>query len=259
MKINKPNKFWLFTDGLRALLEWFSLFIYHLFKRYQKNGDGHPVLVIPGFMGSGFSTKLLRKFINKIGYHAYDWGLDRNLANFADVEFLEIKIDELFKKHGNKITLIGWSLGGVYARQLAKAKKEKIRQVITMGSPFNGANEPNNARWLYERVKAREGTPEIDPETLADLPCPAPVPTTAIYSKEDGIIPWQVCREQAEDHLHQNVRVHGSHLGFGVNPSVFYIIADRLQFQEENWQYFQPSDTLLGKFFFPREKTKTAI
>ena len=249
----------MFTEGLRALLEWFSTFIFHLFKRYKKNGDGHPVLVIPGFMGSGFSTKLLRKFINKIGYRAYDWGLDRNLANFADVEFLELKIDELFAKHGKKVTLIGWSLGGVYARQMAKAKKEKIRQVITMGSPFNGANKPNNARWLYDRVKAREGTPEIDQETLADLPCPAPVPTTAIYSKEDGVIPWQVCMEQVEDDIHQNILIHGSHLGFGVNPSVFYIIADRLLLHRENWQRFRPSDTWWGRFFFPQEKNKKVI
>ena len=249
--INKPSKFWLYTDGFRALMELVSTKLFPLFKKYEKNGDGHPVLVIPGFMGSGYSTGLLRKFINKLGYKSYDWGLDRNLANFEDLEFLALKIDNLFDKHNKKVSLIGWSLGGVYARQLAKQKKEKVRQVITMGSPFNGANEPNNARWLYEYIKKREGTAEVDEETLADLPNPAPVPTTCIYSKEDGVIPWQVCMELKEDAIHQNVRVHGSHLGFGVNFSVLHIIADRLQYHEGNWKHFEPSGSRRSLFFFP--------
>ncbi len=251
--ISKPSKFWLYTDAARALFELTSTRIFHLFRKYKKNGDGHPVLVIPGFLGSDYSTGLLRKFINKLGYKAYDWGLDRNLANFDDLEFLAIKIDNLFKKHNKKVSLIGWSLGGVYARQLAKQKKEKVRQVITLGSPFNGANEPNNVRWLFNNVKQWQGTDEIDEETIADLPIPAPVPTTAIYSKEDGVVPWEVCIEKEEDAIHQNVQVHGSHLGMGANPSVFYIIADRLQYEEENWQHFEPSDTWRGRFFFPED------
>lgn len=249
--IEAPSKFWLYTDGFRALMELASTQVLHLFKTYEKNGDGHPVLVIPGFLGSGFSTKLLRKFINKIGYAAYDWGLDRNLANFDDIDFLLKRIDEIYAKHGEKISLIGWSLGGVYARQLAKEKKDKIRQVITMGSPFNGADAPNNAKWLFDRIKKIEGTPAIEEEVLADLPNPAPVPTTAIFSKEDGVIPVGAATETAEDATHQNVRVHGSHLGFGANFSVFHIIADRLQYKAENWKHFKGSGSRRSKFFFP--------
>ena len=181
----------------------------------------------------------MRKFINKNGYAAYDWGLDRNLANFDDLEFLALKIEDLFKRHQKKVTLIGWSLGGVYARQLAKDQPDKVRQVITMGSPFNGVTEPNNARWLYEWVKKREGTPEIGDDVLADLPNPAPVPTTAIYSKMDGIIPWQVCMEREEDRTHQNVEIAGSHFGFGWNPSAMKIVIDRLQYDESNWVHYK--------------------
>ncbi len=236
--IKKPSKFWLYTDGLRAFLEFISSIFFRLFYKYKKKGDGHPVLVIPGFMGSGLSTSILRKFINKHGYHAYDWGLDRNLANFEDLEFLSLKIEDLYKKHHKKVSLIGWSLGGVYARQLAKGNPEMVRQVITMGSPFNGATEPNNARWLYEWIKRREGTDEITDDVLADLPNPAPVPTTAIYSKQDGIIPWQVCMENVEDETHQNIRISGSHLGFGWNPSAMKIIVDRLQYDAGNWRHY---------------------
>ena len=246
--IKKPSKLLLYTEGFRALLELASVNIFHLFKKYKNNGDGHPVLVVPGFLGSGYSTKLLRKFIDKLGYHAYDWGLDRNLADFDDLEFLAMKIDNLYRMYNQKVSLIGWSLGGLYVRQLAKEKKEKVRQVITLGSPFNGANEPNNARWLFDFIKKQQGTKEIDEAILADLPNPPPVPTTSIYSKEDGVVPWQVCIEREEDEFHQNVQVHGSHLGFGANPSVFYIIADRLQYDESNWRHFVPKDK---SFFFP--------
>ena len=251
--VNKPSKLLLYTDPARALIELASTRIFHSFKKYEKNGDGHPVLVIPGFLGSDYSTSLLREFIDDLGYKSYDWGLDRNLANFEDLEFLAMKIDNLFGKHHKKVTLIGWSLGGVYARQLAKQKKERVRQVITLGAPFNGVNEPNHARWLFENVKEWQGTAGVDEATIADLPIPAPVPTTAIYSKEDGVVPWEVCVEKEEDTTHQNIQVHGSHLGLAANPSVFYIIADRLQYQEENWQHFEPSDTWRGRFFFPED------
>lgn len=246
-KIRKPNLLWHLTDGLRAILEFASLNVFELFYKIPKEGDGHPVLVIPGFLGSGFSTKPLRNFINKLGYSAYDWGLGRNLANFEDIEFLNKRIEDLNKEHNQKVTIIGWSLGGVYARQLAKENKDLVRQVITMGSPFNGANQPNNAKWIYDRVKEKEGTPEADENVIADLPNPAPVPTTAIYSKQDGIIPWEVCMEIHEDKMHQNVRVYGSHLGFGFNPSVFVIIRDRLKYNVNNWAFFKRK----RNFFFP--------
>lgn len=254
-KIDKPSGFWLLTDGFRAFMELASTQLVHLFKKYPSNGDGHPVLVIPGFLGSDFSTRLLRKFINQLGYVSYDWGLDRNLANFDDLDFLLERIDALFEKHQKKISLIGWSLGGVYARQLAKLRPAKVRQVITMGSPFNGATEPNNARWLYEWIKSQTGTKEVEPAVLADLPNPAPVPTTAVYSLEDGVIPWQVCTEQVEDEMHQNVRVHGSHLGFGANFSVFHLIADRLRYKRENWKKFKRSSSRRARFFFPDPPT----
>ena len=218
-KIKKPSKFLLYSDAFRALLEMGSSRIYHSFRKYKKNGDGHPVLVIPGFLGSDYSTGYLRKFIDHIGYHAYEWGLDRNFANFDDLEFLALKIDHLVGKYHKKVSLIGWSLGGVYARQLAKIKKKRVRQVITLGSPFNGANQPNNIRWLFDNVKEWQGSPKIDAKTIADLPIPAPVPTTAIYSKEDGVVPWEVCIEKEEDEIHQNVQVHGSHLGLGAKPN----------------------------------------
>ncbi len=237
--IKKPSKLLLYTDGIRAFWEFIYYCFFAIFYKIKKTGDGHPVLVIPGFLGSGFSTKILRKFIDKHGYTSYDWGLDRNLANFADLEFLKIKIEDLHRRHQQKVTLIGWSLGGVYARQLAKSQSAIVRQVITMGSPFNGVTEPNNAKRMYNWVKKREGTPEISDEVLADLPNPAPVPSTAIYSKLDGIVSWKVCMERQEDATHQNVRINSSHFGFGWNPATLKIVVDRLQYDANNWKHFK--------------------
>ena len=104
---------------------------------------------------------------------------------------------------------------------------------------------------MYDIITKGEGTARIDPELIADLPMPAPVPTTAIYSKEDGIVPWQVCLEEYETAIHQNIQVRGSHLGMGVNPSILYIIADRLQYHEENWRHFSPNRQFRDALIYP--------
>ena len=235
-RIQKPNAGLFWTEPFRALSGFGPYFRYRSKLMELPKGDGHPVMVIPGFMGSGLSTHILRKFINKHGYHAYDWGLDRNLANFKDLDFLSLKINDLYRKHQKKVSLIGWSLGGVYARQLAKQNPTQVRQVITMGSPFAKITAPNNAKWLYDWIKKREGTPEAEEAVMNDLPNPTPVPTTSIYSKQDGIVPWQSCIELHEDETHQNVEIIGSHLGLGWNPSAMKIIVDRLSYEASNWR-----------------------
>ncbi len=208
-------------------------------KAYQKykSGDGHPVLVIPGFLGSNISTKRLRRFIKRLGFTPYDWGLGRNLAELTDVDFLLGLIDRIYETHQEEVSLIGWSLGGVYARELAKERTDKVRQVITLGSPFAGITEPNNAAWFYQLLKGKS-VKAIGAEWLEALPDPAPIPSTAVYSKEDGVVSWKVCREKVEDDLHQNVEVKGSHMGLVNNSSVWYLIANRLALKKENWEPF---------------------
>jgi len=129
-----------------------------------------------------------------------------NFGNLKDVEELANKIENVFKEKNQKISLIGWSLGGVYARQIAKRYPEKIRQVITLCSPFAGADEPNNAEWLFSLVHGGTKIKDLDPNWLASLPTPATVPTTALYSKTDGVVPWQVCMEEVEDAIHQFIK-----------------------------------------------------
>ncbi len=171
----------------------------------------------------------------KIGYKTCGWELGRNLGDLEQLAVISEKIHQLYAKNQQPISLIGWSLGGVYVREMAKEHPEKIRQVITLGSPFGGIFEPNNAYFTFEFVKWLKGYPEIDADFVATLPNPAPVPSTAIYSKKDGVVPWQTCMEKVEDDTHQNIEVKSSHLGMGVNIQVLKIIADRLNYKVENW------------------------
>lgn len=249
--VGRPSLFWLFTEWGRAITE-LGLFIpYRKFLAPKNHGDQHPVLVLPGFMASDASTEPLRKFLTESGYTTYGWDLGRNSAKVEYIAVLLERLESIYKEHGEKISLIGWSLGGVFARQLAKARPNLIRQVITLGSPFKGIDQPNNVAWIYNLISDdNKSVKDIDPVLFEDLPKPAPVPTTAIYTKEDGIVPWQLCLEE-EDEIHQNIQVRGSHFGLGVNPSVLEIIADRLLHNRDNWVYFEEKNILKDFLFYP--------
>jgi len=250
-KIKRPSIVWSLTEASRALLEFGIYYPYKILHRRPKIGDGHPVLFLPGFLASDKSMIPLRKFVYGLGYQVYGWGSGRNLAKVENLDLLIEKIENLYVKYNKQVSIVGWSLGGVFARQIAKAKPHLVRQIITMGSPFKGITKPNNAKWMYDILTRGEGTASIDPDLIADLPMPAPVPTTAIYSKEDGIVPWQVCMEQYETAIHQNIQVRGSHLGMGVNPSILYIIADRLQYSDDNWTHFEANNQFQDLLLYP--------
>lgn len=246
--IKRPSLFLFFTEVFRALYELRNVLPWIKKYKVSQKGDKHTVMVIPGFMASDVSTKPLRRFLDKLGYQTCGWELGTNLADLKELNIVSEKIDQLYKKNNQPISLIGWSLGGVYARELAKEKPEKIRQVITLGSPFAGVTQPNNANLTFNIVKWLKGYPELDEAFIATLPNPAIVPTTAIYSKKDGIVPWEVCMEQKEDDIHQNIEVKSSHLGMGVHKDVLTIIADRLPYTERNWVKYGEERLFIGSF-----------
>lgn len=247
----RPSFFWLATEIGRAITERSFFIPFNKFYKADHIGDGHPVLVLPGFIASDISTSKLRLFINNLGYDALSWDLGRNHGKVETLELLSKRIEQIYTERQEKISIVGWSLGGIFARQLAKSHPEKIRQVITMGSPFRGITQPNNVSWLYNIISGGKRVVDLDPELLADIPKPAPVPTTAIYSKEDGVVPWEACTEAETDALHQNVQVHGSHLGMGVNPAVLKIIAQQLKYSKEDWKYFEPENYWDDLLFYP--------
>ncbi|MEO0789649.1 MAG: alpha/beta hydrolase, partial [Bacteroidota bacterium] len=248
--VGRPSLFWLLTEGSRAATELGFFIPYQRFLASRNIGDQHPVLVLPGFMASDRSTMPLRKFLTRSGYVPHGWDLGRNTAKVEFLSPLLDKLESVYETQGVKVSLIGWSLGGVFARQLAKARPELVRQVITLGSPFKGISQPNNIAWLYNLISRGKRVREIDPILIEDIPLPPPVPTTAIYTKEDGIVPWQHCLEE-EDEIHQNIQVRGSHTGLGVNPSVLEIIADRLLHKRENWVHFRERNAIKDLLFYP--------
>lgn len=250
--MSRPSFFWLMTEPGRALTELSVAYSLNSVYKTPQNGDGHPVMILPGFMSTKTSTALLRKHIANLGYSVYDWGLGRNYGKVEYMELLLETLDEMYKRNGKEqISLIGWSLGGVFARQLAKEKPHLIRQVITLGSPFRDITQPNNIEWLYSAISGGRKAKNTNKALLENLPLPAPVPTTAIYSKEDGIVPWRMCMEVEEDEWHQNIQVRGSHIGLGVNASVLAVIEDRLRFDRSNWSHFRPKGLVENLLFYP--------
>lgn len=235
-KIKKPS-FLKVLFETRALFELGVYYSSSPFLRNVPKGDGHPVLVMPGLLASDFSTKPLRKFINDKGNYAYPWELGRNYGQVEYIERLEDRINELYLKHGKKVSLIGWSLGGIFARVMANKIPSKIRQVITLGSPFMGIHGESNADKAYEFASGQKRGDVADSikQLVEQVP---PVPFTSIYSKGDGIVCWQHCLESTDRHDVQNIEVLGSHLGLGHNPSVLLCVADRLSQDENTWQPF---------------------
>jgi PGAP1-like protein len=236
--IKRPPLFKYVGEHLKV---WNELRKFYKFKKTfnpPPTGDGHPILILPGFMASDFSTGHFRTFLKQLGYTPYTWDLGRNYGNISQLNILLKKIQNLHEEHQAKVSLIGWSLGGVYARQLAKVKPDLIRQVITLGSPFAGIHEPNNVVWLYKLINGKRKISENDKKWMENIAGPAPVPTTALYSKDDGIVPWEACMEPIEDELHQNIEIKGTHLGLGFNPAVWTIVEDRLKYTAENWQAY---------------------
>jgi len=249
--MSKPSLFWLSTEIGRAATEYGFSIPFRTFFNKSAVGDGHPVLVLPGFMASDKSTAALRRFIEKKGYNAIAWELGRNRGEVEILDLLFLKLEEIYEETGQKISIVGWSLGGVLARQLAKGKPHLVRQVITLGSPFRDIAAPNNASWIYNLISGGKRVVDLDPELLNDLPKPAPVPTTAIYSKEDGVVAWEVCIEDKETHIHQNIQVRGSHIGLGFNTAVLKIIENRLQLNADNWTPFKPNNIVEDFLLYP--------
>ena len=213
--------------------------------RRLPRGDGHRVLVLPGLAANDLTTLPMRTFLKDRGYEALPWEQGLNLGPRAGVlDALRARVRELQRTGGRQVSLVGWSLGGVYARELAKEMPELVRCVITLGSPFAGPPQATNAWWLFERVS---GHPEPDAEMQAALRLAPPVPTTSIYSRTDGIVAWQ-CSLNLPGPLAENIEVHASHIGLGLNPLAMVAIADRLAQDPAHWQRFDTSG--LRRFFF---------
>jgi pimeloyl-ACP methyl ester carboxylesterase len=225
----------LLLEG-RAVLEMASLLPAYPFLKRGPRGDGHPVLAIPGFMATDLSTRMLRRFLRDRGYAVHGWKLGRNEGPSRErIAAMTERLHDLYKRYNRRVSLIGWSLGGVYARELSRAFPSEIRQVITLVCPFRDLDATNVPAFL----RARRGSHPREPELRERLRQPLPVPVTSIYSRSDGITPWKSCVAEPGPQS-ENIEVASSHLGIGYHPVVLLTIADRLAQPEGEWKPFRP-------------------
>jgi hypothetical protein len=247
LPLRPPSKTLMFLEG-RALPELGAFLGALPLLSLAPRGDGHPVLVLPGLMASDTSTRPLRSFLKNRGYAVSGWRQGRNYGLRPGVQAAMMDlVRELHETHGRKVSLIGWSLGGLYARQLAKMMPDHVRSVITLGSPFAGSPKSTNAWRVYEFTSGRRAD-DADDRFGGTLSSTPPVPTTAIFSRTDGVCAWQGCMEQPSSHS-ENIEVESSHCGMGHHPAAVYAIADRLAQPEGEWQPFDRSG--LRSFVYP--------
>ena len=227
------------TEPARGLADLASLPLAALWLPTAPRGDGHAVLVLPGLLASDTSTLPLRQFARWLGYDVHGWELGRNRGPTVKVlDGLPATLRTLAGRSGAPVSIIGWSLGGIYARELAREYPELTRQVITLGSPFAmPSTRHTRADGAYLRRSGMHASHRIP--TREDVARPIGVPSTAVYSRHDGIVGWQDCIEP-ESGLHTNVEVRCSHLGFGVDPATLWLIADRLATRPRPQPPFRP-------------------
>lgn len=223
----------LVTEPVRALLEIASLPLTWKYIKQFNNHDEHQgvVVTLPGFFGADGSMAVCRKYLTELGYDCYGWNQGRNFGLRDEVEeSLEEYVAEICEKHDEPVRLIGHSLGGLYARELAKKRPDLVSQVITLGSPFNHpeveANVPSFLRKAYELLNGE--MTEVEHDLIATVKVPPECPTHCFYSKMDGVVHYTTCFQDDAPANVENLEVFGSHAGMGHNPLILYLIGARL-------------------------------
>jgi len=233
-----PSLALLGLEPVRAVLEYIGAWT--MDRRALPAGDGHPVVLFPGLASDQTCLAPLREFCQELGYEASDWGRGFNTGPPGDVEAwvgeLAREVADAAERRGRRISLVGWSLGGLYAREIARLVPHSVRQVITLGSPFAADGDATNVGWLCRMLG---GLPaRIAPELAQRLPRTPPVPTTSVYSRSDGVVAWQACVEPCDHRQAQNIEVEASHVGLVWSSRVWSVVADRLAQPEGRWRLF---------------------
>lgn len=240
---------WL-TDIPRAVVEYGQLITALPLRRKLPAGDGHPVLVLPGLLAGDGTTWTLRRLLGRLGYQAHGWGLGVNIGPTPKVVAgMSELLDELHARYDTPVSVIGWSLGGIFARRLARRNPAAVRQVITLGSPYRmqHAGQSRAARHfdLFARLHAERHELPLAMENE-----PLLVPATSIYSRYDGMVAWQTCIDTPSERA-ENIAVLSSHIGYGHHPATVWAIADRLAQPAGTWAPFRPPAALRPLFPTP--------
>ena len=226
----------LALEPVRALLEFARMQLTESAPAHSR-GDGHAVVLFPGLGADHRFMDPLARHCEQLGYDVRHWGRGRNIGPEGNpakwLDALAQEVDALVVPAHREVTLIGWSLGGLYAREIAKALPHRVRQVITLGTPFARIANSTNVQWLYEFLSGTSAA--VDATLARRLAVPPPVPTTSIYSRSDGVVAWQACVGKAS-RLAENIEVESSHLGLVWHYDVLRIVADRLAQPRGKWK-----------------------
>ena len=234
-RIRPPSLVLALTEG-RAWAELALTLATRPYLMTAPRGDGHPVLVLPGLLASDRSTVPMRRYLTELGHDAHGWGQGQNFGRFYRMrEVLGGQLDALHRKTGRKVSVVGWSMGGVFARYLALTRPDAVRRVVTLGSPFSADIHASNASKLYEAM-SKEGPGR--PEDLAALAGDLPVPNTSLYTKLDGIVNWRTSIPNPAPNAEAVEIRLASHVGLGVNPAALWALADRLAQPEGEFEPF---------------------
>jgi pimeloyl-ACP methyl ester carboxylesterase len=236
----------------RSIAEWSSMFWLYPFIPKHKSKKEKPVLLMPPYLGNDNSTRFVRKYLKSVGFKTYKWDLGVNMINSKSLPKLIEKLDEIYEKHQEKVSLVGWSGGGIFAKIIANRYPEKVEKLITIGSPVWGVQ--NMKTPIIKTIEFVRGTKlkERNLKFIKELEVIPKVPITCIYTKTDGLIPWKNCME-AETYRNdiKNVEVFGSHCGLGANATVLLTVANALNenfIKEEKKSIIEKVETL----FFPK-------
>ncbi len=251
--IRRPHFGWTLMESARFMAETGALALSWPLLFSAPPGDGHPVMILPGFATNDAMTALLRRYLRLVGYEVFPWDLGWNLDQHSageNGEHVARRIEEIAQQTGARVSLVGWSLGGVIAREAARREGPDgaLRQVITLGSPFTGNPRATSLTSLYELLTGNKVSSNETAARYAFGHHPLPVPSSAIYSRTDGITAWENCVSETDEQT-ENIEVHCSHFGFVSNPGVFYAVADRLALPDGAWRPFEKAGPFAA--FYP--------
>lgn len=233
MSVAAPSLALLGLEPIRALCEWALTKASSDAPRCAA-GNRHPVVVFPGLAMDHRATQPLRSHLQRHGFVAYDWGLGVNTGPKGDLdewlEPLRQRIEELHDEHEEPVSLVGWSLGGIYARELARHRPRHVRRVVTLGTPFAGPPQHTHAQWLYRLLNGQG--PHVPPRLSQRLRQPPPVPTTSVYSRTDGVVAWEHCVQKGRPRTKARIRNvelnEASHFGMVLHPKALSTVVQVL-------------------------------
>jgi hypothetical protein len=220
-----PSIFATVREGLSGL-EFARLMAASPALALQPRGKGKPVIVLPGFSASNISTVPLRRYLTWLDYEVHGWELGRNTGNVRELlPQVADQVRQIYARSGSPVNIVGWSLGGVIAREVAREHPETVRQVITMGSPVVGGAKYTSMGGLFEQRGI--DLDKMEASIAARESKPISVPVTSIFSKSDGVVGWKASIDQHNAQV-EHLEVRTTHLGLGISPDVFKIIARKL-------------------------------